>query len=256
MTEVIITMAGFGRRFLDAGYIIPKYRIQAHGRSLFAWSMLSLRNFIGDQARFLFVVRSADDASAFIHSESHALGIHDMSVLEIDAPTDGQATTAMLARQRIGSPDAPMIIYNIDTFVHPDALPSQAVRGAGWIPCFPAAGDHWSFARTDGTGRVVEVREKVRISDHATVGLYWFSSFNLYAEAYDAYYSCERKAEAGERYVAPLYNHLLEKGAPVFIHDVPLAAVIPLGVPAEVERFREGSPPPGISHRTPPSIRA
>jgi hypothetical protein len=253
MTEVIITMAGFGRRFLDAGYTVPKYRIEAHGRSLFAWSMLSLQNFIGDGARFVFVVRAADDAAAFIHSEAEALGIRDMSVLEIDAPTDGQATTAMLARERIGSPDVPMLIYNIDTFVHPDALPAQAVRGAGWIPCFPAAGDHWSFARTDDTGRVVEVREKVRISPHATVGLYWFSSFNLYAEAYGAYYSGERTAEAGERYVAPLYNYLLEKEAPVFIHEVPLAAVIPLGVPAEVERFREGPPPAGLSAHMAPS---
>jgi dTDP-glucose pyrophosphorylase len=246
MTDVIITMAGFGRRFLDAGYQIPKYRIEAHGRSLFAWSMLSLRNFIDDGARFIFVVRSADQAAAFIESEADALGIRDISVLEIGAPTDGQATTAMLAEERIASRTSPMLIYNIDTFVHPDALPSEAVRGDGWIPCFPAAGDHWSFARTDGTGRVVEVREKTRISDHATVGLYWFSSFDLYAQAYRTYYEEAGTAEAGERYVAPLYNHLLNEGAPVFIHEVGLDAVIPLGVPAEVERFLQSSPPPGL----------
>ena len=246
MTSVIITMAGFGRRFLDAGYAVPKYRIEAHGRSLFTWSLLSLRSFIDDQSQFVFVVRSADNASAFIESEAAALGIRDMSVLEIDAPTDGQATTAILARDRIDTPGSPMLIYNIDTFVHPDALPSDAVRGDGWIPCFPAAGDHWSFARTDEAGRVLEVREKRRISEHATVGLYWFSSFELYAEAYHAYYGRERTTEAGERYVAPLYNHLLEAKAPVFVHSIPLAAVIPLGVPAEVERFRDGQPPLGL----------
>ena len=243
MTQAIITMAGFGRRFLDAGYTVPKYRIEAHGRSLFQWSMLSLRSFIGEGARFVFVVRGADEAEAFIQAEAEAVGIADRAVVQIDAPTDGQATSAMLAADAIGDASAPMLIYNIDTFVHPRALPAAAARGAGWIPCFPGQGDHWSFARTESDGRVVEVREKVRVSPHATVGLYWFDSFNRYADAYSAYYERSGRSEAGERYVAPLYNHLLAEDAPVFIHEVPADAVVPLGVPAEVERFQAGLPP-------------
>ena len=97
MTEVIITMAGFGRRFLDAGYTVPKYRIMAHGRSLFGWSMLSLRSFIEAGARFTFVVRGADSSADFIREEARAIGITHTSIVELDSPTDGQATSAMLA---------------------------------------------------------------------------------------------------------------------------------------------------------------
>ena len=242
MTNVIITMAGFGRRFLDAGYTVPKYRIDAHGRSLFQWSMLSLRSFIEAGSRFVFVVRAADEAADFIRAEAEALGIGDPGIVEIDAPTDGQATTALHAAQAVRDHARPMLIYNIDTFVHPDTLPADAVRGSGWIPCFPAAGDHWSFARTDEDERVLEVREKVRISDHATVGLYWFDSFSRYEDAYQAYYSEVGRLELSERYVAPLYNQLIETGASVYVHQVPLDAVIPLGVPAEVEQFLACSP--------------
>lgn len=243
MTTVIITMAGFGRRFLEAGYTVPKYRIEAHGRTLFAWSMLSLRQFIHAKADFVFVVRRADGASDFIATEAAALGIAAHRIVELDSPTDGQATTALLAQAAIERADEPMLIYNIDTFVHPDALPSSAPHGDGWIPCFAAQGDHWSFAAADKEGRVSEVREKVRISPHATIGLYWFSSFTLYADTYRQYYSDADRLEANERYVAPLYNGLIEAGRPVFIQDVPVSAVIPLGVPQEVAAFGSGVAP-------------
>jgi dTDP-glucose pyrophosphorylase len=238
MSTAIITMAGFGSRFLKAGYDVPKYRIEAHGRSLFAWSMLSLRSFIAAGHRFVFIVRAADEAAEFIEREAALLGMTSHEVLQLEAPTDGQATTALLAERASIDAGRPALIYNIDTFVHPDALRADAVRGDGWIPCFPAAGDHWSFAAADADGRVSEVREKARISPHATVGLYWFSSFDLYARAYREYYRSGANIEAGERYVAPLYNHLLTAERPVFIQEVGLDAVIPLGTPAEVEAFR------------------
>ena len=243
MTTAVITMAGFGRRFLDAGYSVPKYRIVAHGRSLFAWSMLSLHQFIQAGASFVFVVRADDKASDFIAREAASLGIARFEIIELDAPTDGQATTAMLAAPLIVSAAEPMLIYNIDTFVHPTALSPDDVRGDGWLPCFKAAGDHWSFAAADDNGRVNAIREKVRISPNATLGLYWFSSFDLYRRSYEVFYEEENRAEAGERYVAPLYTYLLESNREVFIQDVSPEWVYPLGVPEEVRRFESGLPP-------------
>jgi dTDP-glucose pyrophosphorylase len=241
----IVTMAGFGRRFLDAGYTVPKYRIDVHGRSLFSWAMLSLRGFIEAGAPFVFAVRADDDAGEFIRSEARSLGIQGVEIVQLLEPTDGQATTAMLARPALADTAKPIFIYNIDTFVHPSALPASAVKGDGWIPCFSAEGDAWSFAAADSSGRVSEVREKIRISPHATVGLYWFSSFDLYADTYARHYSDPKNLEKGERYVAPLYNSIIAQGLPVYLHDVPTSAVIPLGVPAEVERFRS-QPPPNV----------
>lgn len=243
MTEIVITMAGFGRRFLDAGYAVPKYRIEAHGRPLFFWSIISLRQFIAAGARFTFVVRRADDAADFIRAEASNLGITHRAIVELDAPTDGQATTAMLAHDHIGDPAAPMLIYNIDTFTHPDVLSPRDVRGAGWIPCFDAPGEGWSFAAADAEGRVNALREKVRISNHATIGLYWFDSFNRYADIYTRHYANPANLEKGERYVAPIYNRLIADGADVFVHDIPFSAAIPLGTPSEVAHFISSAPP-------------
>ena len=230
-------MAGQGLRFRAAGYDVPKFEITVRGRTLFAWSMESLRSFIDAGATFIFIARSADHADSFIRAEAARLGIREHRLVELDAMTDGQATTALLAETAIEHPDRPFLIYNIDTHVDPEFLAADAARGAGWIPCFPGEGSAWSFARADEDGRIREVREKVRIAPHATVGLYWFSSFRVYREAYDRHYGDGGGIEAGERYVAPLYNDLIARGLPVYLHELPASAVIPLGTPAEVESF-------------------
>lgn len=230
-------MAGLGKRFRDAGYDCPKYRIDAHGRTLFAWSMLSLRNFIKVGAVFTFVVRREDAASVFIHHECEALGIVSPRILEIDELTDGQATSAILGGHVLDNQDDPFLVYNIDTFVHPNALPFDAVRGDGWVPCFPGKGDGWSFAAAELNGRITDIREKVRISPHATIGLYWFSSFNLYQHIYENYYSDPSRMEKGEKYIAPMYRQMIQMGREVYLHAVNYDDVIPLGTPAEVNAF-------------------
>lgn len=236
-STVVITMAGVGKRFRDAGYRVPKYMVEVHGRTLFAWSMESLRSFAQAGSPFVFVVRREDAAQQFIASQARLLGLRSAAVVELDAMTDGQATTA-LASQGVIDRASPLLIYNIDTYVDPQYLDATLVRGDGWIPCFPGTGDAWSFVRTErNSNHAIEVREKVRVSPHATVGLYWFSSAALYADAYARYYAVPRHIEKGERYVAPLYNQLIEDGLDVWIHRVPSNAVIGLGTPVEVERF-------------------
>lgn len=243
MTNIVITMGGLGKRFRDAGYDCPKYMIEAHGRTLFAWSMLSLREFIEAGAIFTFVVRKEDQATGFIKSECAAVGIAKLNIVEIDKLTDGQATTAMIGGQVLDRPDLPFLVYNIDTFVHPESLPKNAVRGDGWVPCFPGKGDGWSFAASTDDGRITDLREKVRISPHATIGLYWFSSFNLYRELYESFYRDDSRMEKGEKYIAPMYLQMIEAGQGVYLHDVDFDAVIPLGTPAEVNAFLLATPP-------------
>jgi len=242
--HIVITMAGFGQRFRNAGYDLPKYRIDVHGRSLFFWSLSSLANFIRAGSPVLFIARAADQCGTFLAAETLKLGIAEWSLLELDAPTDGQATTAFKALPMISS-EAPLLIYNIDTYVEPRALPFGAPHGDGWIPCFEGAGNGWSFARiTDADDRILEIREKQRISPHATIGLYWFRSAALYANLYQRFYGTSDRLEAGERYIAPMYNQLIAENGRVYMHPVPITAVHPLGTPDEVRQFADDDQPP------------
>ena len=95
--QIVITMAGLGTRFKKAGYDMPKYEITAHGRTLFSWSMESLKA-IADKGSWYFIVRREDDAADFIRKEASSFADpSNIKVIEIDHATDGQATTALLA---------------------------------------------------------------------------------------------------------------------------------------------------------------
>jgi hypothetical protein len=232
---IIITMAGNGERFRREGYSVPKFMIPANGRTLFHWALRSLSNFFSAGCQIVFVARTEHEPESFIARECEQLGLAASAVVLLGSQTDGQATTALLAGSSILRPAAPALIYNIDTYVEPDCLHPASVRGDGWIPCFPGEGDAWSFAEASPDGLVSRVAEKVRISPHATIGLYWFRSFTLFKDLYTSHFG---KAQVSpEKYIAPMYNTLIAEGGSVFVHSVSACAVHPLGTPAEVRAF-------------------
>ena len=233
---VIITMAGLGSRFRKAGYKVPKYMIEAKGKTLFAWSMDSLLDYNPHVLKYVFVVRREDNSSEFIREKCKLYSLENVEIVEIDYLTDGQATTCMLAMPYCEK-DAPMLVYNIDTYVEPYEMKYADISGEGHIPCFHADGDHWSFVRLDDEGKVVEVREKKRISDNCTLGAYYFSSAELFQRLYEEYYMDGTRLERNEKYIAPLYNYMIEKGMEVTISIVPAEKVHVLGTPEELRQF-------------------
>lgn len=234
--NVVITMAGVGSRFRQAGYKLPKYMIEVRGRTLFEWSLLSLREF--RQESHIFIVRQADGAEDFIREMCGGLGIEKFRIIGLDRLTGGQAETAMEGAMA-WQVEEPLLIYNIDTYVEPGELRSELIKGDGFIPCFEAPGEHWSFVSLDESGKAVEVREKKRISSHCSIGAYYFSSCQLYEKLYRELYEKRNYVEKGERYVAPMYNLLIENGGAVYIQDITPGKVHVLGTPEEVKVFAE-----------------
>jgi dTDP-glucose pyrophosphorylase len=233
--NVIITMAGLGLRFRQRGFLSPKYTIQARGRSLFSWSLDSLTDFLG-RSRTIFVALKRDAASEFIRHETTLHQLRAMEIVELDLPTDGQATTALLAASHLHlSEYDPILIYNIDTYVEPGYLRAQDIRGAGWVPCFFAEGTKWSFFAAAEDGRIVDAQEKVPISPHASIGCYYFESLQLYRETYQSWFS--KPQAQPERYVAPMYRELIAQGKDVFMHLLPSSIVHGLGTPDDVRDF-------------------
>lgn len=237
--DIVITMGGLGSRFRKAGYTVPKYMIEAKGRTLFEWSLISLEGYRDRADKYIFIAMKdeTNDVEGFIMDKCSELGIREPKVILLDYLTDGQATTAMLAAKYWDREHA-LLIYNIDTYVEAGEMNSGELKGDGFIPCFRAEGDHWSFVRLDDEGRVAEIKEKKRISDHCTLGAYYFKTCGLYEDLYNEYYrDSERELVNGEKYVAPLYDHLLSKGGEIYISDISPDKVHVLGTPEELKVF-------------------
>jgi dTDP-glucose pyrophosphorylase len=237
---VVIPMAGRGQRFVDAGVSVPKPLIEVRGRPMYSWAVASIPPAIIDRLVFICL---AEHLEAFPLAED----IEDRYdafrpvVVSLDGVTEGQACTVLAAREHL-DPAAPLVIYNADTYCvtgleHHLGRLDPAVDGI--IGVFEAPGDHWSFARVDDRGRVVETAEKRRISPWATTGLYHFSRAADFLEHTDAMVAADERTN-GEFYVAPVYNRLIAAGARIEI-DVALE-VWALGTPEELARFEQEHP--------------
>lgn len=235
--DIVITMAGSGSRFSEAGYSIPKFMIEAKGRTLFEWSLTSLKNLKPIINTYIFVVREDTNSKEFIISKCKDLGISNIKIVEIKEKTDGQATTGLLAIP-FCSENSGILFFNIDTFIEPSSLSIYDIKGEGFIPCFYADGDHWSFVKTDAQGKAIEVKEKTRISNNCSLGLYYFSSPNLYQTIYNEFYGDPKNLTKNEKYIAPMYNLMIKKGLPVYINIIDSESVHVLGTPEELEAFK------------------
>ena len=241
--DVVITMGGLGSRFRKAGYTVPKYMIEAKGKTLFEWSLISLEGYTDRVDKYVFLAMEDEtvDVEGFVRGKCAELGITNYELILLDHLTDGQATTALLANQ-YWDPAHALLVYNIDTYVEAGEMNWQELKGDGFIPCFQADGDHWSFVRLDDAGRVVEIKEKQRISPYCTLGAYYFKTCELYETLYHEYYDVPRDDLVnGEKYIAPLYDYLLSKGGDIYISDIAPERVHVLGTPEELEAFlKEG----------------
>ena len=236
----VIPMAGAGRRFAEAGYTLPKPLLPAHGRTLLEWSVDSLPLQLATRLVFVGLEehRTAHGLGDFI-SERYAK--YRPAFLWLPATTRGQSETVLVAADLLDH-TVPLVIFNIDTAFEAPGLDEVLTNPEidGVLGSFDSGEPRFSFARLDEAGRVTEVREKVAISRHALTGLYHFRStpdfMRIAGEAISA-----GRTEAGEYYVAPLYNQLLREGKRLAVH--PCRGHWILGTPAEYQQFLAGPAP-------------
>lgn len=239
---IVIPMAGLSRRFREAGYDRPKYMLEAQGMSLFEHSVSSFRS-VFDTAQFLFVYRDVEGTDAFVRDRISALGLARADCITLEEATRGQAETVALGLDRAeADPAQPLTIFNIDTIRPGFEFKPAHLDSDGCLEVFRGDGDGWSFVAPDPArpGSALRTTEKERISDLCSTGLYTFGSVDLFRSAYAAELE-QDEHQGGELYVAPLYNHLISRGADIRFDLIEADAVIFSGVPAEYEAFRAGS---------------
>ena len=235
---IVIPMAGRSQRFFDAGYDRPKYRLDLEGRSVFAHAVASFESAFA-ATPFLFI--AAAEAEAFVRREARALGVARFEVVSLSAVTAGQAETVERGLDALGW-DGALTIFNIDTFRPGFTFPGAPLSDAdGWLEVFKGSGANWSYVKPAPGPEpwALETAEKQPISDLCCTGLYHFAR----AADFRAALAAERIApQARELYVAPLYNHLIAKGARIGWRLIAPSEVVFCGTPAEYQALQSERP--------------
>lgn len=241
---VIVTMAGVGMRFRKQGYQVSKHMITAKGKTLFEWSIDSLKGFI-DQP-IVFACLDEHDQN-WIRSKAESIGFRNVSVSSRPTVSLGQAQTAYDVLCNVDQNEV-IWIYNIDTHIETGLSPTDIAGHQGCVHVFESTNPGMSFVRFGDNGQVVELAEKKVISKWATVGVYGFETAKLYKQLYEESYNNGRIQEVGgERYVAPMYQLLLGSGGRVVAPKLDTSAVSILGTPMEVLAFDPSVKPPSGS---------
>lgn len=233
--NVLIPMAGAGKRFSDAGYTIPKPFIPVYDKPM----VQSVVENLSIDSKHIFIIQKQHsiDNELQLFLESIKPGC---IVIEVDAITNGPACTALLAREHINNND-PLIIVNCDQMIHDfniDILLEFCEKNEadGILGAFISSSKKNSYMKLDPQGEVIEVKEKIVISNIATNGLHFWK----YGK--DFVSSAEEMIKSGERYnnefyIAPSYNYLIKDGKKIlpFFYNLHW----PIGVPDDLNKYKQ-----------------
>jgi hypothetical protein len=243
---LIFPMAGQSERFARAGFTVPKYMLEAHGRSLFRHAVEGFLRH-APVMRLLFIARDVGDTAPFIAAECRAMGIEGFETHLLDAPTRGQAETVALGLAGRATSDDSAMIFNIDTFRPDWHPPARFALGTidGYLEVFEGEGRNWSFVapRDPNVQSVARTTEKDPISNLCCTGLYYFRRTGDFLDAFAAAVAGGAASwSAGELYVAPLYNRLIANGRDIRYHLIRRDEVTFCGTPGEYQAFLAAPP--------------
>ena len=230
--NILIPMAGAGKRFFDAGYIFPKPLIEIDNKPMIQWVIESLNL----QANYIFIIQKEHQEKYNIKSVLKILQ-PNCKIIELDHLTEGAACTTLLAKEYINNDD-PLIIANSDQYINWNSskafydFNSKNLDGA--ILTFEAIHPKWSYAKCNNEGFVTEVAEKKVISRNATVGVYYWKHGSDYVKSAEEMIKKNIRVN-NEFYVCPVYNEFLMKNRKIKIHKVD--KMWGLGTPEDLNNF-------------------
>ena len=113
--NVLIPMAGAGKRFQEMGYTFPKPLIEVSGKPMI---QLVVDNLNID-ARHIFIVQS-DHYQRYALKALLNLISPGCEIVLVESVTEGAACTTLLAKEFIDNDD-PLLIANSDQFIEGDS---------------------------------------------------------------------------------------------------------------------------------------
>ena len=237
-------MAGYGQRFVDAGYQDPKPTImlQPSGRRIIDYVV----NTFDPTDKFIFICNEDHLKDPRFRATIYSR-CKDAKVVSIPAHKRGPIHTIREAYDVIDDDDELIVAYCDGAIRFDQSDFNFHVKANNMDGClFTHCGFHphtlsstkMAFIRHEGIF-VLEVKEKACFTDnpqaeHASSGVYYFGSGRIMKQCFDE--TVRRNIHYnGEFYVTLAYNVMIEAGQRVGYYSTPHFAC--LGTPTEVRNF-------------------
>lgn len=234
--NIVIPMAGRGKRFLDQGYKTPKPLLEVNGKTMIEWVVKSV--MIKDAQLTFLILKEHNDA--YNLKEFLKEKFDGCNIIVIDKVTEGAICTVMLAEKYIDN-STPLIIKDCDQII--DWCPENFMKfvdrnnADGAIVTIATQHPGYSFAKLGSDNiSIIETAEKRVISPFGNAGIYYFgkgSDLMKYGKAMIA----KNIRTNNEFYVSPVYNEFIEDGKKII--NYPIAQIYGLNTPEEFEAGKD-----------------
>lgn len=235
--NIVIPLAGRGTPFKEAGYAFPKALVDIKGKTMIEVVTENLKPSCDH--KFIFICQREHYEKFDLYNIFKSATNNRFDVVLLNGQTEGAACTVLTAIEHINN-DNDLLIANSDQFIEMGV--NDFIKEArldekdGLIMTFEASHPKWSYARTDASGRVIEVAEKKVISKHATVGIYYFQKGSDFVDATQSMIHKNIRYN-NEFYVCPVYNELILHGKKIYTKDIPADKMHGLGTPEDLNHF-------------------
>jgi len=233
--NIVIPMAGASRRFAQAGEITPKPFIEINGRSMIE---CVLDNLSYPSASYILVAKK-EHIDQFSNHFEYIKKKYNCIVLSLNNHTDGPLCTCLKAHELINNDD-PLVFANCDQIIDlrmDDWLAECKKNHAdGSILIFNDNNPKWSFVSINSYGLIDDVKEKIVISNNATVGIYFYRKGSYFVNAALSIIADAEKTN-DEYYVAPTYNYMIKKNMKVLPYQIPIETMHGVGTPEDLKIY-------------------
>jgi NDP-sugar pyrophosphorylase family protein len=233
--QILIPMAGAGRRFAETGYRLPKPLIPVNNTPM----IQAVIENLGKNNDFVFVVQKAmweQHQDLFEQSISIA---RSTKIVFSDGLTQGAAESCLLAEPLL-DPEQSLMIANCDQMMDWDSLQFfqwfENTTSDGTILTFDSDSTKNSYVKIDDQGWVTVAREKEVISNLATTGVYIWRKAKDFANAAREMIHKNHRVN-NEFYVCPVYNENVSMGQKINIYHI--NKHWPIGTPEDLESYLE-----------------
>ncbi len=225
--NLLIPMAGLGKRFSDQGYITPKPLVEVSGRPM----VVQATHDLPMAAATRFVMRDDLPGRGAI-TEVLAQTVANSSVTVLDGPTDGQARTCLLGLEGLDL-DAPLTIGACDNGVLYDAhgfskmMDDPLIDLLVWVtrghPQAIRRPEMFGWVDASGDGSITRVSVKKPLSDPANdpiiIGAFTFKRGRDFTAAAERMIGRDARVN-GEFYVDTAVEDALAMGLACRIFEI------------------------------------
>ena len=228
--NIVLPIAGLGKRFIDGGYETPKPLVDFNGKYIIEKSLESL-NLSG--CNLIFIVRDEHIKSHGIDNILREKFGRGIKIIAIDYVTEGALCTCLLAEQYINN-DQPLVIFTPDCYFEPVFNPKEVdEKYDGMVVTFDSDSKAHSYVVLDDNNYVMEAAEKKVISNNAVGGLYYYKRGSDFVKYSHQLISDDNRTK-NEFYICPVFNYFIKDGGKIGVEKNTKHLI--LGTPKDLER--------------------